>query len=356
MSPGASSGRSVRIWSATISSRMVVACHFLVLAGPRGGRGRAASSFLWDGREYIRPGREPRPAAQRGPLQRAGAAGPVGPGGSALVPAPRRQRATSPWCPERRTSGTPAPRNSGGRVYCGYSSSRSLNDSSSVESGSMAPGQQAQHGIDDDHRREVAARDDVVADRELEVDEAHGRGRRRPRSADRRARDAGRCARSRATRLVERGRRPGRAGSASPVRLGRDRLERRDDRLDAQDHAGATAVGIVVDGPVAAEAPLRAGRAREGSARPCSSARPGMLSPSGPGKSPGNSVMTSMRSRSQAIGGASDGGGVAPDGSGGIARVASSAATRLAHGRPRRRGRARRRRRRCGRRAARTHG
>src|SRR5690606_3282575 len=39
-----------------------------------------------------------------------------------------RQRATRPWSPDRSTSGTARSANTGGRVYCGYSSSPSEND------------------------------------------------------------------------------------------------------------------------------------------------------------------------------------------------------------------------------------
>ena len=43
--------------------------------------------------------------------------------------------------------------------------------------------QQADDGIDDDQRRQLAAGQDVVADRQLEVDQRRGSARRRPRSA-----------------------------------------------------------------------------------------------------------------------------------------------------------------------------
>ena len=46
---------------------------------------------------------------------------------------PRRQRATRAWSPERSSSGTAQPRNSAGRVYCGYSSRPSANDSCSPD-------------------------------------------------------------------------------------------------------------------------------------------------------------------------------------------------------------------------------
>ena len=72
--------------------------------------------------------------------------------------------------------------------------------------------------------------------------------------------------------------------------------ERRRDDVGAQDHARPPAVGVVVDRPVPAEAPLGAGRGRGRSARPRSRIRPGMLSPSGPSTIAGNSVRTSTSS------------------------------------------------------------
>ena len=77
---------------------------------------------------------------------------------------------------------------------------------------------------------------------------------------------------------------------------GRHRVERRGDRLGAQEHPGATAIRVVIDAPMPTQTPgpqvvgVRAWRHR------CASARPGMLSLSGPGNTPGKSVMTSMRS------------------------------------------------------------
>src|SRR6266508_907706 len=53
------------------------------------------------------------------------------------------QSSMRPWSPESSTSGTPQPRNSGGRVYCGYSfppSSSDENVSFSADSFASAPG------------------------------------------------------------------------------------------------------------------------------------------------------------------------------------------------------------------------
>ena len=58
-----------------------------------------------------------RRPSDRPALDEVGAAVP-GPGRAAAW----RQRAIRPWSPRRRTSGTARPRNSAGRVYCGYSS------------------------------------------------------------------------------------------------------------------------------------------------------------------------------------------------------------------------------------------
>jgi hypothetical protein len=51
------------------------------------------------------------------------------------------------------------PSNSAGRVYCGYSSRPHENDS----------GDEAAHGVDQHHRRQLAASQHVVADGELDV-------------------------------------------------------------------------------------------------------------------------------------------------------------------------------------------
>ena len=100
---------------------------------------------------------------------------------------------------------------SAGRVYCGYSSSPSANDSSSVDASSIAPGQQAEDGVDDDEGRQLAAGQHVVADRELEVDQrpdplVDALVARADEDEVRSRREVERA------RLAERPRRPGRAG------------------------------------------------------------------------------------------------------------------------------------------------
>ena len=150
-----------------------------------------------------------------------------------------RQRRTSSWWPETSTGGTETPSNVAGRVYCGYSSSPAANDSSAVDASSIAPGQEPQHGVDDHERRQLAAREHVVPDRELEVDHRPdplvdalvaraeedevrgGRERLRRRLAEDLA------------RRIEQDHERARAAE-----LG----ERRGDRLGAQDHAGAAPV------------------------------------------------------------------------------------------------------------------
>ena len=187
----ASSGRSVRSWSWTISSSTFTrrfldssvgsrGCGWCVSGGPRaatGARSIARRSRARSGpvgpascrsrlvalRASSSSSRAPR--ASGAPSSRSGRR-------SASVAAPRAApAATAPWSPEVRMAGTSMPRNLGGRVYCGYSSRPAANDSSAVEAASIAPGQQADDGVDDDERRQLAAGQDVVADRELEVDE-----------------------------------------------------------------------------------------------------------------------------------------------------------------------------------------
>ena len=155
------------------------------------------------------------------------------------------------------------------------------------------PGQQAEHGIDDDQRRQLTAGEHVVADRQLEVDERADalvdafvaradedevRPRRR---GPRRARDG-------------RPRRPGRAGSrgmragggrrgrprpapgAGPCRRRRRTARRPRERWRPRPHSRRSWMRIV--------------------ARPRSWIRAGMLSPSGPSNMPGKSVTTSTSS------------------------------------------------------------
>ena len=87
----------------------------------------------------------------------------------------RRQRPTSPWSPERRTSGTAQSRNPAGRVYCGYSSSPSAKLSSAADSSlPSTPGHEAGHRLDHDQGGQLAAGQHDVADRQLAVDQVVG--------------------------------------------------------------------------------------------------------------------------------------------------------------------------------------
>ena len=87
----------------------------------------------------------------------------------------RRQASTRPWSPERSTSGTPWPRKSAGRVYCGYSSSPAAKLSSSVDSlVAQDAGQEPGHGLDHHQGGQLAAGQHEVADRQLAVAQVVG--------------------------------------------------------------------------------------------------------------------------------------------------------------------------------------
>ena len=173
MSPGAKSGMSSRSWARSTRS---VAVHGAALLGgvgrETGGRGcprcyRSRRSLV---RELVE--QPPRSSCGQGPGRRAGRAGARA---SGAAPAARRHRAIRAWSPERSTSGTAQPRNSAGRVYCGYSSSPSANDSSArrllvAHHAGHEPGDR----LDDHERGRLAAREHVVADRELAVAEVVG--------------------------------------------------------------------------------------------------------------------------------------------------------------------------------------
>ena len=73
--------------------------------------------------------------------------------------------------PTCRPDGTGHPRNSAGRVYCGYSSNPWLNDSSTLLASSPKAREGAGHGIHDHQRRQVAVGEDVVADAEFVIRE-----------------------------------------------------------------------------------------------------------------------------------------------------------------------------------------
>ena len=75
------------------------------------------------------------------------------------------------WSPERRISGTATPRTSAGLVYCGYSSSPSLKDSSTLDSSLPSPpGQESHDRLDHTERRQLTSGEHEVTERELIVD------------------------------------------------------------------------------------------------------------------------------------------------------------------------------------------
>ncbi len=157
VSPDASGGRSVRIWSATMSSRTVMSGLLSLAGGLSGGahaRGGAAAPV---GRSRSISG----PPAATGPGASAGSV--PGPAPAATARPRRGARSAA-----RR--GRTTPRNSAGRVNWGYSRSPVEKDSSAGRCVVDDPWQQPQDGIDDDQRRDLPARQDVVADGQLEVD------------------------------------------------------------------------------------------------------------------------------------------------------------------------------------------
>ena len=101
------------------------------------------------------------------------------------APGPWRQRAMRPWSPLRSTSGTSQPRNSAGRVYCGYSSSPSPKLSvTGLTALPITPGTQPGRrprspGTRPPRRRPARSRRRTARRRRG----ARGRGGRRPRSA-----------------------------------------------------------------------------------------------------------------------------------------------------------------------------
>ena len=119
----------------------------------------------------------------------------------------------------------------------------------------MAPGQQPQHGVDDDERGQLAAREHVVADGQLAGRPWPGRGRRRPRSAGRRG-PGGRTAASSVAIAWSKRRPPGSSRMRRvPTLTGATSSSASADRLGPQHHARAATVGVVVDAPMPAQAP-----------------------------------------------------------------------------------------------------
>ena len=218
---------------------------------------------------------------------------------------PASSSATSPGAIARPSRGRPtaaprgpsAPRNSGGRVYCGCSSRPSSKLSSPADASfPSTPGSSRATASTTAQRRELAAGEDEVAQRQLLVDEAPAPARRRPRTARRPA--PARCAAysSRATSWSKT--RPARAHEDHP-RARPPRLRRLDRRRPAARPSSPSR-----------RRRRRARRRRRGASRRrsrgCRSPRPRsaralralprMLSPSGPSTMRGKSVRISNES------------------------------------------------------------
>ena len=232
----------------------------------------------------VRAVRRPRPVQQ----VRAALAGP------APAPAPRRQRRTSPWSPADEDVGhVHAPERRRARVLRVLEepgAERLLGRGRLVD----RAGQQTQDGVDDDQRRQLAAGEDVVADRELEVDERRGCGRRRPRSAGRRRRRCGSRGELAAARLAE--------DLAAGVEQDRDGVRPAPLRRAPPRPAPAA-------GPCprrrrtgrrrrcgAGRGPTPAGRGRGSRPGRAPGSAPGCCRRAGPSNIAGNSVMTSISS------------------------------------------------------------
>ena len=116
--------------------------------------------------------------------------GPAGARGSAARPRPAARPRS--WRGRRRSAppGSARPSNTCGRVYCGYSSSP-CGEALLGARGLLAhdAGQEPHAGVDQHHGRDLAARQHVVADRDLlEARAPRSRARRRPRSGRTRSR------------------------------------------------------------------------------------------------------------------------------------------------------------------------
>ena len=141
----------------------------------------------------------------------------------------RRQRAIAAWSPERSTSGTRERRGTPrGACTAGARAGRSRTSRRARDASlPSAPGEEAHDRVDDDERGELAAREHVVADRELLVDVRARRARRRPRSARRRGAAPAPPASARGARLREAARRAPRAGCGAGGRRPRRARSRR---------------------------------------------------------------------------------------------------------------------------------
>ena len=238
-----------------------------------------------------RPGAAVTAPARR-PLRAADRAGPGGARASGRGPARRasgrprrgRPRSGSPARPGRGTSAA--------GCTAGTRAGPSANDSSVVDSVVDRARQQADHRVDHDEGRQLAAGQDVVADRELEVDE-----RADPlvdalvAGADE---DEVRSAPARSWARAWSNTSPAGSSRITSESARRTRVDPGGDRLRPHDHPGAAAVRRVVDAAMPAEPPLaevvgpdRGDARAPGSGRGCSP-------PSGPAIISGNRVRTSI--------------------------------------------------------------
>ena len=173
-----------------------------------------------------------------------------------------RQSRIAPWSPDISTAGTSIPRNDAGRVYAGASRRPSWNESDSADAASpITPGTIRASRVDEYERGQLAARQDVVADRDLA---------RHKCLADPLvdalvvARDEDEARRERepvGERLRERlavGREEDDLVDRLALGLGRleERLDAGEERLGPEHHAALAAVRLVVDLPVVAHRPV----------------------------------------------------------------------------------------------------
>ncbi len=138
-------------------------------------------------------------------------------------------------------------------MYCGYSSRPAAKDSSAVDFGVDGAWEQPQDRVHDHQRGNLAAREHVIADRHLEVHEgadslvdALVAGAEQDQVRALRQVVGARLPEDLAARVQQNSR------AVGPAELVQGSCH----RLRAQDHARSPAVGVVVDGLVAAKAPM----------------------------------------------------------------------------------------------------
>ena len=229
-------------------------------------------------------------------------AGPAGARGSAARPRRAARRATLAWSPEVSTSGMARPSNTCGRVYCGYSSRPCAKLSSAPEASlPMTPGKQPHAGVEQRHGGDLAARQHVIADRDLL--EAAGLDHPLVHALEAAADDdrARALRQRRAPAPASAARRAGSSAGAGAV-VGRDAASMRArQHVGAHHHAGAAAGRRVVDRAVLVGARARGCRSPRATRAPAASALPARLTPSGPGNISGKMVRTVARHMAQPV-------------------------------------------------------